>query len=99
VSHRHVSIASITKTAYRLLGLPHLHLYDAAAGDLGDLFTSEPDGAPFTAVPVDPRIFDPETAGDPNDPDYLKARRQPGVELDSMEEALRQVGPPREGRP
>ena len=31
VSRRHLSIASITKTIYRLLGLPSLHLYDAAA--------------------------------------------------------------------
>jgi YVTN family beta-propeller protein len=95
VSHRHTSIASITKTVYRLLGLPHLHLYDAAASDLADLFTAEPDFAPYVALSVDRRIFDAATAGDPDDPDYVRARREPGVELDSMEEAVRQVAPSR----
>jgi len=94
VSHRHLSIASITKTIYRLLGLPHLHLYDAAATDLADLLTSTPDFAPYEAVPVDLRIFDPATAGDPNDPDYLRARQEPGLALDSREEAERQVARP-----
>jgi YVTN family beta-propeller protein len=98
VSRRHLSIASITKTIYRLLGLPSLHLYDAAATDLGDLFTAEPDFTPYTALPVDARIFDPAKAGDPDDPDYLKARQEPGEELDSMEEAERQVAPS-PGRP
>jgi YVTN family beta-propeller protein len=93
VSHRQASIASITKTIYRLLGLPHLHLFDAAANDLADLFTAEPDFAPYRALPVDPRIFDPARAKDPKDPDYLAARRDPGTPLDSMDEALRQVAP------
>jgi YVTN family beta-propeller protein len=95
VSHQHLSIASITKTIYRLLGLPYLHLYDAAATDLADLFTTEPDFSPYQALPSDPRIFDPKHAGDPDDPDYTKARRDPGQELDSMEEAERQIAPAR----
>ena len=94
VSHRHFSIASITKTIYRLLGLPYLHLYDAAASDMADLFTSKADFTPYQALPVDVRIFDPAKAGDPDDPDYVKARQEPGEELDSMEEAERQVARP-----
>jgi hypothetical protein len=90
VSHRHLSIASITKTIYRLLGLPPLHLYDAAATDLDDLFTGDPDLTPYTAVPADARIFDPRRAGDPRDPDYQQARRHPGPAMDTREEAERQ---------
>ena len=96
VSRRHLSIASITKTIYRLFGLPYLHLYDAAASDLADLFIAQPDLSPYDALPPDLRIFDPATAGDPNDPDYLKARQAPGEELDSMEEAERQLAVPRD---
>jgi YVTN family beta-propeller protein len=92
VSHRHLSIASITKTIYRLLGLPHLHLYDAAASDLADLFTPDPDFTPFRALPVDARIFDPAKVRDPDDPEYRHARREPGVALDTMDEAVRQLG-------
>jgi YVTN family beta-propeller protein len=99
VSRRHLSIASITKTIYRLLGLPYLHLYDAATSDLADLFALEPDFTPYHALPSDPRIFDPAKAGDPDDPDYVKARQEPGQEMDSMEEAERQVGPTKEERP
>ena len=43
VSHRQASIASITKTIYRLLGLPDLNLYDAGAADLADLFATSPE--------------------------------------------------------
>jgi hypothetical protein len=92
VSHRHTSIASITKTIYRLLGLPHLHLYDAAASDLSSLFSSEADLSPYRALPADPRIFDPAKARDPEDPDYRQARRAPGTGLDTVEEAVRQLG-------
>jgi YVTN family beta-propeller protein len=99
VSRRHLSIASITKTIYRLLGLPYLHLYDAAATDLADLFTAVPDFSPYDALPSDPRIFDPAKAGDPDDPDYVRARLEPGQELDSMDEAERQVGPTKDGQP
>jgi hypothetical protein len=44
--------------------------YDAAANDLSDFLTPEPDFRPYTAVPVDRRIFDPEKALDPLDPDF-----------------------------
>lgn len=92
VSHVNVSISSIMKTIYHLLGLPNLNLTDALASDLGDCFTPLPDFTPYRAVPVDGRLFDPEKAKDPHDPDYLRARREPSIEMDGMEEALRQIG-------
>jgi YVTN family beta-propeller protein len=91
VSHRQASIASITKTIYRLLGLPDLHLYDAAAADLVDLFGTGPDPEPYDALPVDRRIFDPELVQDPADPDYRKVQWPDRPELDDIEEAMRQV--------
>ncbi len=62
VSHRHVSMGSLQKTAYELLGLGPLNLEDALAADLGDMFTTTPDLRPFTALPEDKRIFDPARA-------------------------------------
>jgi hypothetical protein len=91
VSHRQASIASITKTMYRLLGLPDLNLYDAGAADLADLFATSPNLEPYRARPVDKRLFDPELVRDPADPDYRKAQREERPELDDMEEAMRQV--------
>lgn len=92
VSHVNVSISSIMKTIYHLLGLPNLNLTDALASDLGDCFTSLPDFTPYKRVPIDVRLFDPEKAKDPSDPDYLRARREPSIEMDGIEEALRQIG-------
>ena len=59
VSHVHTSMASILKTFDRILGMPYLNQYDAAATDLSDMFTSQPDFTPYTALPSDVRIFDP----------------------------------------
>jgi hypothetical protein len=91
VSHRQASIASITKTLYRLLGLPDLNLYDAGAADLADLFATAPDLQPFKALPVDRRIFDAALVRDPNDPQFRKAEKEERPGLDDMEEAMRQV--------
>jgi DNA-binding beta-propeller fold protein YncE len=46
VSKRHLSLASVFKTIDLVFGLPPLNQYDAAAGDLRELFTDTPD---FTA--------------------------------------------------
>jgi hypothetical protein len=91
VSHRQASIASITKTIYRLLGLPSLHLYAAAAADLGDLFAATPDLEPYVALPVDKRIFDPKLLVDPSDPEYRRVQDDERPELDDIAEAMRQV--------
>ena len=65
VSHTHTSMLSIIKTVERILGLPPLNQYDAAATDLSDCFTNIPDVSPYVALPSDASIFDPSKARDP----------------------------------
>ncbi len=67
VSRVNTSMPSILKTAFRLLRIPPLNLYDAAAQDLSDLFTNIPDMTPYTVLPVNPQIFDPAKAKEPLD--------------------------------
>jgi hypothetical protein len=52
VSKTHISLASIFKTVNLIFGLPPLNQYDAAATDLGDLFTAEPDFTPYQMTPI-----------------------------------------------
>ena len=59
VSHVNTSFPGLLKTVFRLLHLPPLNLFDAAAADLGDCFTSQADFTPFHAEEPDKRIFDP----------------------------------------
>ena len=59
-SHRNVSFPGLLKTVFRLLQLPPLNLYDAAATDLTDCFASSPNPARYLALPEDARIFDPQ---------------------------------------
>jgi hypothetical protein len=47
LSKTHSSLSSIFKTIYLILGIPPLNQYDAAATDLRDMFTSEPDFTPY----------------------------------------------------
>ena len=70
VGKTHYSFGSIFKTFWNVLGLPYLNQYDAGATDLADLFTDHPDPAPYQALPVDPRIFDPQKAVDPFDEEF-----------------------------
>jgi len=70
VSHVHYSFGSIFKTFWNLLGLPYLNQYDAGATDLADMFVAQPDRAPYSALAVDPRIFDPQKALTPLDEDF-----------------------------
>lgn len=67
VSHVNASVPALLKTVFRLLGVPPLNLYDAAASDLSDCFTAAPDFAPYQALKVDPRLFDPEKVRGPVD--------------------------------
>jgi YVTN family beta-propeller protein len=67
VSKVHYSFGSIFKTFWNILGLPYLNQYDAGATDLADMFTGNPDFTPYTAQPVDLRIFDPQKALTPLD--------------------------------
>ena len=92
VSHRHTTIVSMHRTLYEIFGLPPLNMFDALANDFADCFTTTPDFRPYRCRPVDPRVFDPEKAKDPKDPDYGAARRTPSVERDDddeMEKVLR----------
>ena len=59
VSHINASFPALLKTIFRILGVPPLNLFDAAAADLADCLSAKPDAAPYRAVPPDKRIFDP----------------------------------------
>ena len=67
-SHINSSFPGLLKTIFRLLGLPPLNLFDAAAADLSDCFGDEPDFRPYHALPLDPALFDPAKVKDPLDP-------------------------------
>jgi hypothetical protein len=60
VSHTNSSFPGLLRTIHELLGLPPVNLMDKTAASLRDMFTGEPDFAPFDAVQPDARIFDPE---------------------------------------
>jgi YVTN family beta-propeller protein len=59
VSHVNTSFPGLLKTIFRLLHVPPLNLFDAAASDLSDCLASAPDPSPWKAVELDKRIFDP----------------------------------------
>ncbi|MCC6587248.1 MAG: bifunctional YncE family protein/alkaline phosphatase family protein [Bryobacterales bacterium] len=86
VSHRHTTILSVHRTMYQIFGLKPLNMFDALANDFSDAFTDKPDFRPYRAVPVDKRIFDPEKAKDPKDPDYGQARKLPSVAMDDEDD-------------
>ena len=67
-AHGNSSFPGMLKTVFRLLRLPPLNLFDAAATDLSECFTDRPDFTPYTAMPADSAIFDPEKVKDPLDP-------------------------------
>ncbi len=75
VSKTNASFPAILKTAFRLLNLPPLNLFDATAADLSDCFTLNPDFTPFALKPIRPELFDPAKARDPLDP-------KPGPRMD-----------------
>src|SRR5262249_18268326 len=92
VSHRHTTIVSMHRTLYQIFGLPPLNLFHALVNDFSACSTATPDFLPYTAVPVNPQIFDPEKARNPKDPDYGQARRMPSIRMDDereMEDVLR----------
>ena len=62
VSHVNSSFPGLLKTVFRLLHLPPLNLFDAAASDLSDCFASQPDFEGYKLLDVDRRIFDPDKA-------------------------------------
>ena len=62
VAHEHSSMGSIIKTIDELLGLGPLNLEDALAGDLSEMFDTEPHKEFFQVAPSDPRVFVPAKA-------------------------------------
>ncbi len=91
VSHRHTTIVSMHRTLYEIMGLGPLNLFDALANDFSDCFTSTADFTPYKCLSSDPRVFDPEKAKDPKDPDYGKARLLPSKmdDPDDVDDILR----------
>ncbi len=85
VSHRHTTITSMHRTLYQIFGLPPLNLFDAVSNDLADCFTATPDLTPYTAKPVDKRLFDWPRSRDKKDPDYRLARKAPTIERDAFD--------------
>jgi len=63
VSHTNTSIPGLLHTIFRLLGLPPLNLFDAAAADLSDCFAASPDPAGYRVLDEDKRLFDPGVKG------------------------------------
>ncbi|MBC8140352.1 MAG: bifunctional YncE family protein/alkaline phosphatase family protein [Armatimonadetes bacterium] len=96
VSHRHTTITSMHRTMYQIFGLPSLNMSDALVNDFSDCFTTVPDFTPYKCVGVDPRIFDPEKAKNPKDPDYKAARLLPSIARDNAEaeEEVLKLGTP-----
>jgi YVTN family beta-propeller protein len=66
VSHVNTSFPGLLKTMFRLLHVPPLNLFDATASDLSDCLAPSADAAPWKAVDVDKRIFDPGATRESN---------------------------------
>jgi DNA-binding beta-propeller fold protein YncE len=82
-SHVNTSFPGLLKTAFWVLQLPPLNLYDAASAPLADCFTTEPDLTPYDALPVDPAIFDPAKV-------HTVKGEAPGPAMDDPAEIRRQ---------
>ncbi len=89
VSHVHYSFGSIFKTFWNILGLPYLNQYDAAATDMADFFTSQPDFTPYDALPADTNIFNAKKAYDPLDEQFNWEAVKQSPEMDNVEDMLR----------
>ncbi|MDN5214810.1 bifunctional YncE family protein/alkaline phosphatase family protein [Fulvivirgaceae bacterium BMA12] len=92
VGHQHYSFGSIFKTFWHILGTPYLNQYDATASDLSDLFTNEPDFAPYMPIPADPRVFDPQKALDPFDENFDWKAVIESPKLDDVDDFLESHG-------
>jgi len=89
VSHVHYSFGSIFKTFWNILGIPYLNQYDAGASDLSDFFADTPDFTPYTAIPVDQRVFEPQKALDPFDENFDWKALEESPFLDNKEDMIR----------
>lgn len=61
ISHRNASFPGLMKTIFRLLRVPPLNLFDAAASDLSDCFAVKPSDGRFHTIVPDKRIYDPSS--------------------------------------
>jgi DNA-binding beta-propeller fold protein YncE len=82
-AHANTSFPGLLRTAFELLRLPPLNLYDATAAGLSECFTSEADLTPYDALPVDPALFDPKKA-------RIVKGAPPGPKMDDPAEIRRQ---------
>jgi YVTN family beta-propeller protein len=89
VSKVHYSFGSLFKTYWNILGLPYLNQYDAGATDLSDMFTGSPDFTPYTALPADIRIFDPQKALSPLDEKFDWNSLKDSPKLDDPKEMVK----------
>lgn len=90
VSHTHTSFGSIFKTFWNILGVPYLNQYDAAAADLSDFFTNQPDFTPYSALPADPRVLDPQKLLTPFDEKFDWKSLLESPKLDNVEDFIRE---------
>ncbi|MEY3243141.1 MAG: hypothetical protein RIR11_4580 [Bacteroidota bacterium] len=90
VSHTHASFGSIFKTFWQVMGVPYLNQYDASATDLSDLFTSKPDFTPYSALPVDIRVLDPQKLLTPFDAKFDWKSLLESPKLDNVEDFIRE---------
>ena len=79
VSRVNSSFPGLMKTIFRTLGIPALNLFDALAADLSDVYTDQPDFAPYQLLPVNAELFDPKKAKDPLDPQPSERMDDPKV--------------------
>jgi len=90
VSHVHYSFGSLFKTYWNVLGLPYLNQYDAGATDMSDFFTETPNFAPYNALSVDHRVFEPRKALAPfNEKFDWKSLKSPN-EIDDVENMVKE---------
>jgi DNA-binding beta-propeller fold protein YncE len=90
-SHVNASFPGMLRTAFELLRLPPLNLYDAAAADLSGCFTNTPNLAPYAALPVDAALFDPSKV-------KIAPNAPPGPRMDDPKEIERQRREQRRGQ-
>jgi YVTN family beta-propeller protein len=79
VSHVHSSFPGLLKTIFRIFYMGPLNLFDAAASDLADCFTDQPDFTPYKLQSINPALFDPAKAKDPADPQPSPIMDDPAV--------------------
>jgi DNA-binding beta-propeller fold protein YncE len=82
-AHANTSFPGLLRTAFELLRLPPLNLYDATAAGLSECFTSEADLTPYDALPVDAALFDAKKA-------RIVKGAPPGPKMDDPAEIRRQ---------